>query len=170
MAETLAQFRKRVRKAPLVMSGATGKGVREAMAKLLTEVDKRRPAPARRTGATTIPDRTDRMNGTPEARPMSERLVAARRIIVKIGSALLVDPASGRLKQPWLASLADDLKRLRARGQRHHRRDIGRNRARAPHPEASRRRAEARGKPGLGGGRADRAGPGLAARLSPRAA
>ncbi len=47
---------------------------------------------------------------------MSERLVAARRIIVKIGSALLVDPASGRLKQPWLASLADDLKRLRARG------------------------------------------------------
>ena len=50
MAETLAKFRKRVRKAPLVMSGATGKGVREAMAKLLTEVDKRRPAPASRNG------------------------------------------------------------------------------------------------------------------------
>ena len=50
MAETLAKFRKRVRKAPLVMSGATGKGVREAMAKLLTEVDKRRPAPASKNG------------------------------------------------------------------------------------------------------------------------
>ena len=47
---------------------------------------------------------------------MSERLVAARRIVVKIGSALLVDRASGRLKRAWLASLADDLKRLRARG------------------------------------------------------
>ena len=50
MAETLAEFRKRVRKAPLVMSGATGQGVREALAKLLTEVDKRRPAPASRNG------------------------------------------------------------------------------------------------------------------------
>jgi GTPase len=42
MAETVATFRRRVRKTPLVMSGATGQGVREAMAKLLTEVDRQR--------------------------------------------------------------------------------------------------------------------------------
>ena len=42
MAETVAIFRRRVRKTPLVMSGATGQGVREAMAKLLTEVDRLR--------------------------------------------------------------------------------------------------------------------------------
>ncbi|MCW1841404.1 glutamate 5-kinase [Prosthecomicrobium hirschii] len=32
-----------------------------------------------------------------------------RRIVVKIGSALLVDRATGALKQPWLESLADDV-------------------------------------------------------------
>ena len=42
MAEKVAIFRRRVRKTPLVMSGATGQGVREAMAKLLTEVDRQR--------------------------------------------------------------------------------------------------------------------------------
>lgn len=42
MAEKIASFRRRVRKTPLVMSGATGQGVREAMAKLLTEVDRQR--------------------------------------------------------------------------------------------------------------------------------
>jgi glutamate 5-kinase len=47
---------------------------------------------------------------------MSDRLRAARRITVKVGSALLVDQASGMLKQSWLASLADDLKRVRERG------------------------------------------------------
>jgi GTP-binding protein len=42
MAESVATFRRRVRKTPLVMSGVTGQGVREAMAKLLTEVDRQR--------------------------------------------------------------------------------------------------------------------------------
>jgi glutamate 5-kinase len=64
-------------------------------------------------GARIIPDR---MNGTPEAPQMSDRLHAARRIVVKVGSALLVDQTSGMLKQPWLASFADDLKRIRERG------------------------------------------------------
>jgi len=44
-------------------------------------------------------------------------LKSARRIVVKIGSALLVDPASGRLNDAWLTALAGDLARLRARGQ-----------------------------------------------------
>ena len=43
-------------------------------------------------------------------------LTDARRVVVKIGSALLVDPATG-LRADWLTSLAADVARLRARGQ-----------------------------------------------------
>ncbi len=43
-------------------------------------------------------------------------LVGARRLVVKIGSALLVDEASGRLRRPWLAALADDIAGLARRG------------------------------------------------------
>jgi len=35
-----------------------------------------------------------------------------RRIVVKVGSSLLVDSKAGRLKEAWLASLADDIARL----------------------------------------------------------
>lgn len=43
-------------------------------------------------------------------------LKQARRLVVKIGSALLVDRATGTLRQDWLASLAADVAALRARG------------------------------------------------------
>jgi hypothetical protein len=45
------------------------------------------------------------------------RIAAARRIVVKIGSALLVDRASGQLDAPWFDALVADLARLRRRGQ-----------------------------------------------------
>ncbi|HRK18353.1 MAG TPA: glutamate 5-kinase [Hyphomicrobiaceae bacterium] len=41
----------------------------------------------------------------------------AKRIVVKIGSALLVDSASGRLRSTWLNSLADDVAGLIADGK-----------------------------------------------------
>ena len=41
----------------------------------------------------------------------------ARRIVVKIGSALLVDRATGRLNSTWLQSLADDVAELTAAGK-----------------------------------------------------
>jgi glutamate 5-kinase len=44
-------------------------------------------------------------------------LLAARRVVVKVGSALLVDQESGRLNRSWLESLIEDLLRLRRRGQ-----------------------------------------------------
>ncbi len=44
-------------------------------------------------------------------------LTRARRIVVKVGSALLVDQATGQVNRPWLQTLVDDLLRLRARGQ-----------------------------------------------------
>ncbi|MAC80693.1 MAG: glutamate 5-kinase [Rhodobacteraceae bacterium] len=43
-------------------------------------------------------------------------LSTARRIVVKIGSALLVDRQSGDLRAAWLTALADDVARLKAQG------------------------------------------------------
>ncbi len=39
-----------------------------------------------------------------------------RRIVIKVGSALLVDSAHGRIKLAWLASLVEDIATLHARG------------------------------------------------------
>ncbi|NDV01059.1 glutamate 5-kinase [Pseudoroseicyclus tamaricis] len=44
-------------------------------------------------------------------------LSEARRVVVKIGSALLVDRQTGSLRSDWLHALAADVARLRARGQ-----------------------------------------------------
>jgi glutamate 5-kinase len=44
-------------------------------------------------------------------------LVQARRIVVKVGSALLVDAETGRINRAWLESLIEDLLRLRKRNQ-----------------------------------------------------
>src|SRR5215469_3189660 len=46
------------------------------------------------------------------------RLTQARLVVVKVGSALLVDAESARLNRTWLESLVEDLLRLRKRGQR----------------------------------------------------
>lgn len=43
-------------------------------------------------------------------------LSAAKRIVVKIGSALLVDHSSGALRQDWLLSLAEDVRWLKGLG------------------------------------------------------
>ncbi|KGB82228.1 MAG: glutamate 5-kinase [Pseudomonadota bacterium] len=40
----------------------------------------------------------------------------ARRLVVKIGSALLVDRASGRLRAEWLQALAEDVAEIKSRG------------------------------------------------------
>jgi glutamate 5-kinase len=45
------------------------------------------------------------------------RLAKARRVVVKIGSALLVEDASGRIRRDWLDALADDVAALRAEGK-----------------------------------------------------
>ena len=45
------------------------------------------------------------------------RLTTAKRIVVKVGSALLVDPKTANANRVWLASLAADIARMRARGQ-----------------------------------------------------
>ncbi len=47
---------------------------------------------------------------------MNTRLTKARRIVVKIGSALLVDAKTGAIKASWLSSLIDDLADARVKG------------------------------------------------------
>jgi glutamate 5-kinase len=50
-------------------------------------------------------------------RPSVSPISTARRIVIKVGSALLVDQESGRLNRSWLESLVEDLMRLYRRGQ-----------------------------------------------------
>ncbi len=47
---------------------------------------------------------------------MTSLLQSAKRIVVKIGSALLVDSNTGAVKARWLATLIDDLEKAKARG------------------------------------------------------
>jgi glutamate 5-kinase len=54
---------------------------------------------------------------SPRASILSSPLLQARRIVVKVGSALLVDQDTGRLNRAWLETLIEDLLRLRKRGQ-----------------------------------------------------
>jgi len=42
---------------------------------------------------------------------------SAKRLVIKIGSSLLVDAASGTLRQAWLEALADDIAALKAEGK-----------------------------------------------------
>jgi len=46
-----------------------------------------------------------------------KRLIHAKRVVIKIGSALLVDEAHGTVHRKWLQTLAADVARLKARGQ-----------------------------------------------------
>jgi glutamate 5-kinase len=49
---------------------------------------------------------------------MSDLFAGAKLIVVKVGSALLVDGAGGELRRDWLASLCADVAALKAEGKR----------------------------------------------------
>lgn len=63
----------------------------------------RRQTGAEETGATSL------VQSVPNLRDF-------RRIVLKVGSSLLVDSAHGRLKHAWLAALAEDIAELHSRG------------------------------------------------------
>ncbi len=44
-------------------------------------------------------------------------LAQARRVVIKVGSSLLVERGTGQVQRAWLQTLAADIKRLRDRGQ-----------------------------------------------------
>jgi glutamate 5-kinase len=48
--------------------------------------------------------------------PVTPSLGQFRRVVLKVGSALLVDRVQGRLKHAWLAALAEDIAELHQRG------------------------------------------------------
>jgi glutamate 5-kinase len=48
---------------------------------------------------------------------MTDHLTRAKRVIVKVGSRLLVNPENGALNSEWLTSLVDDLTALRGTGK-----------------------------------------------------
>src|SRR5215472_411035 len=50
--------------------------------------------------------------GTADQMNKAPALSDFRRIVVKVGSSLLIDAAAGRVKEDWLASLAADLAAL----------------------------------------------------------
>jgi glutamate 5-kinase len=54
---------------------------------------------------------------TGQQRTTALPLINARRVVIKVGSALLVDSATGNVNRAWIESLAADIARLRARGQ-----------------------------------------------------
>jgi len=45
------------------------------------------------------------------------RWESCRRMVVKVGSTLLVDQASGKLRREWIESLADDIADMQSRGR-----------------------------------------------------
>ena len=49
--------------------------------------------------------------------PVAPTLSSFRRIVVKVGSALLVDSSRGQLRRAWLASLAEDVAALHREGK-----------------------------------------------------
>ena len=90
-----------------------------------------------------------------------------RRIVVKVGSSLLIDSDAGEVRAAWLSALAADHRQAARRGPRRAGGLVGLDRARPQPAEIAARPAEARGEPGRRCGRADRAGADLVGSAGP---
>ena len=53
----------------------------------------------------------------PRAVETQNALAGYKRLVIKIGSALLVDDKTGKLRTEWLAALASDIAALKAEGR-----------------------------------------------------
>lgn len=56
-------------------------------------------------------------NESPERAAAARLLADARRITIKVGSSLLIDPSEKRVRKQWLASLGADIAALRAQNK-----------------------------------------------------
>src|SRR5271169_307072 len=52
-----------------------------------------------------------------DRKAIARRLTDAKRVVVKVGSTLLVDAVKGRLNRAWLEAFAADVSRIKKRGQ-----------------------------------------------------
>jgi glutamate 5-kinase len=57
------------------------------------------------------------MNSSRQKQAATNPLLAAKRVVIKIGSALLVDGQRNEIRHPWLTGLVEDVVACRARGQ-----------------------------------------------------
>ncbi len=92
---------------------------RHYFSRILPRVDSHAAAArAGSTGLMALHGRSvrDRMSAPAAARG-GARLARAKRVVVKIGSALLVEKSTGRVNRAWLETLAADVAAMRARGQ-----------------------------------------------------
>jgi glutamate 5-kinase len=64
-----------------------------------------------------LKERAHRPLPMPRSVPKAPALAAFRRIVVKVGSSLLVDAKAGRVREAWLASLAADIAALHRQGR-----------------------------------------------------
>ena len=46
-----------------------------------------------------------------------ELIKSSKRLVVKVGSKLLVDETDGKIRESWLNSLCEDIARWKAKGQ-----------------------------------------------------
>jgi glutamate 5-kinase len=51
------------------------------------------------------------------AKPPDRKLASAKRLVIKVGSALLADERTGEVRSKWLQALAEDIADARERGQ-----------------------------------------------------
>ena len=90
---------------PLVLSAVSGTGMKEALRELAAIVKAARDQAQRACAARS------------RVAAMRAEWASAKRLVVKIGSSLLVDSATGALKATWLGSLCDDIAKLKAQGK-----------------------------------------------------
>ena len=120
-----------------VLSAAPAQGVDGACCAALSAASIDAGQAAARSAAERRWSEAESAAVTPDASPTSD----FRRIVVKVGSSLLVDRARGRLKHAWLAALAEDIARLARARRRRARGLVRRDRARAHRARPVRRRA-----------------------------
>jgi glutamate 5-kinase len=66
-----------------------------------------------------VEGQSERVPGDGEAarQDVAALIAGARRITIKVGSSLLIDPSEKRVRKAWLASLGEDIAALRAEGK-----------------------------------------------------
>ena len=101
----LARLKRAAKRTPLALSSATGQNVQEVLRALQKEIDAKRTVNERRAGQ----GRGVASMSFAESAQALPKLVQFRRIAIKVGSSLLVDPARGAVKRDWLTALANDI-------------------------------------------------------------
>ena len=138
---------------------AAGQGQPQGRARDLRRLRPGRAAPAAR--ADEAGRQAARYRRRPRPRSRVTPVEGAKRLVVKIGSSILVDEAKGEIRRDWLEALTDDVARLHKGGCEVVLVSSGAIRLGRTHLKLARRPAQARGEPGRRRHRPDPARPRL---------